>query len=103
LASDNAANQPSAAFADLQLLVRHLGDELTVFRNRALSAEARVRTLVDRVGHAGVDAGDRLAELEQENAELRQRLATAGEQAREMLARLRFLRQQQQQDGSEQR
>ena len=101
MASDNGARHPAVAFADLQQLVGHLGDELATFRNRALSAEARVRTLVERVGHAGVDASERVAELERENAELRQRLATAGDQAREMLARLRFLRQQQQQDGSE--
>ena len=101
MASDNAANPPAAAFADLQQLVRHLGDELASFRNRALTAEARVRTLVERVGHEGVETTERVAQLERENAELRQRLAAAGEQAREMLARLRFLRQQQEQEGSE--
>ena len=98
--SDRAPNSPQAAFAELQLLVRHLGEELAMFRSRALSAEARVRTLVERVGIDGVQATERLAELERENEELRQRLAAAGEQARQMLDRLRFLRQQQQ-DGSE--
>ena len=99
MGSDNAAKLPAAAFADLRRLVHHLGDELASFRNRALTAEARVRTLAERVGHEALDTTQRVAELERENAELRQRLATAGEQAREMLARLRFLRQQQQQDG----
>jgi hypothetical protein len=87
------------AFAELQQLVRYLGEELATFRSRALNAEARVRTLAERVGRDGVELTDRVAELERENDELRQRLATAGEQARQMLDRLRFLRQQQ--DGSE--
>ena len=96
--SDSAPN-PAAAFGELQQLVRHLGQELASFRKRALSAEARVRTLEDRVGREGVQTTERVAELESENAELRERLAAAGEQARHMLERLRFLRQQQ--DGSD--
>ena len=97
--SGRVPNPPAAAFAELQQLVRHLGEELAAFRTRALAAEARVRTLVDRVGAEGVQTTERNAELERENEELRRRLATAGEQARQMLDRLRFLRQQQ--DGSE--
>ena len=93
--SDSASKSPQAAFAELQLLVRHLGEELATFRHRALSAEARVRTLAERVGADRVETTDRVAELERENGELRQRLAVAGEQARQMLERLRFLRQQQ--------
>lgn len=87
------------AFAELQHLVRHLGEELASFRSRALNAEARVRSLAGRIGPDGVADTERLAELERENQELRQRLAAAGEQARHMLERLRFLRQQH--DGSE--
>lgn len=97
--SDRVHNTPTTAFADLRQLVAHLGQELATFRTRAMAAEARVRTLVDRVGADGVQTTERLAELERENEELRRRLATAGEQARQMLERLRFLRQQQ--DGSE--
>ena len=97
--SDRAPRPPLTAFAELQQLVRSLGEELAAFRSLALSAEARVRTLVERVGTDGVQATERLAELERENEELRQRLAAAGDQARQMLDRLRFLRQQQQ-DGS---
>ena len=88
-----------AAVAELQQLVRYLGEELAAFRKRALGAEARLRTLEERVGAPGVHTAERVAELERENEELKQRLATAGEQARQMLDRLRFLRQQQ--DGSE--
>jgi phosphate uptake regulator len=97
--SDSGSRTLQASFAELQQLVRHLGEELAAFRSRALSAEARVRTLVERVGEEGVHATERVAELERENDRLRERLAAAGEQARQMLERLRFLRQQQ--DGSE--
>ena len=97
--SDSAPNPAAAAFAELQQMVRHLGEELATFRHRALSAEARVRTLAEQVGQEGVVATERVAELERENGELRQRLGSAGEQARQMLERLRFLRQQQ--DGSD--
>ncbi len=96
---DSVPDSAAAAFGDLRQLVRHLGEELAMFRNRALSAEARVRTLVERVGQDGVETTERVAELERENGELRERLAAAGEQARQMLDRLRFLRQQQ--DGSD--
>ncbi len=97
--SSRAPKPVGAAFAELQLLVRHLGDELGAFRRRALAAEARARTLEARIGTDGVHTTERVAELERENAELRQRLTAAGEQARQMLERLRFLRQQQ--EGSE--
>ena len=97
--SDSVSKPLPIAFGELQQLVRHLGEELASFRRRALGAEARVRTLEERVGTKGVETTERVAELERENAELRQRLQTAGEQARQMLERLRFLRQQQ--DGSE--
>lgn len=97
--SGSESRPAETAFAELQHLVRHLGDELATFRSRALNAEARVRTLAERVGEGGSGVADRVAELERENRELRQRLATAGEQAHQMLERLRFLRQQH--DGSE--
>jgi hypothetical protein len=88
-----------AAFAELQALVRHLGEELASFRGRALSAESRLRAVAQRLGDDGVESAERVGELERENEELRRRLAVAGEQARQMLERLRFLRQQQ--DGGE--
>ena len=64
------------AFRDLEQLVRHLGDELAGFRRRALLAESRLR------------------ELETENAVLRGRLESATERTRQMLERVRFIRQQ---------
>jgi phosphate uptake regulator len=97
--SDRAPERPLAAFAELQALVRHLGEELAAFRGRALNAESRLRAVAERLGDEGIESAERVGELERENEELRRRLAVAGEQARQMFERLRFLRQQQ--DGSE--
>ena len=85
------------AFAELETLVRHLGGELAAFRRRALTAEAQLRDAGHiPVGKAKGDAplADRLAELETENASLRTRVTRAEERVRQMLERLRFLRQQ---------
>ena len=87
------------AFRELTTLVRHLGDELASFRKRALSAEARVKSMdaagsVDTAGLA-----ERVASLEAENQDLRNRLDAARGRARHMLERVRFLRQQQEGTG----
>jgi len=82
------------AFDELSQLVRHLGDELAAFRRRALQAEARLRAY-EGVGGSGPTADpERVAQLERENAELRARLDGATERTRQMLERVRFLRQQ---------
>jgi len=88
------------AFAELETLVRHLGEELAAFRRRALLAESQLRD-----AGQGPPAGappvrgegplaDRFAELETENAALRTRVTRAEERVRQMMDRLRFLRQQ---------
>jgi predicted nucleic acid-binding Zn-ribbon protein len=84
----------AAAFAELSELVHHLGDELASFRRRALSAEARLRAVEDAAGTDLVAVRGRISDLEEENAELRDRLSTATERTRQMLERVRFLRQQ---------
>ncbi|MDF1505662.1 hypothetical protein [Roseisolibacter sp. H3M3-2] len=93
------------AFADLERLVRALGEELSFFRRRALEAERRLKELQSVTGAAGgsqdgleVLAG-RLAAAESENAALKARLAEAAERTRGMADRMRFLRQQQEVDG----
>jgi hypothetical protein len=90
--------RPEAAFAELERLVRSLGEELAFFRRRALEAERRWREATE---HAHPDAGPsrealhaRVGELERENATLRARLDDAAERTRQMAERLRFLRQQ---------
>ncbi len=92
--SDRAPESPSQlAFAELETLVRHLGEELSTFRKRAHAAEARLKALgASPAGDA--TAEERVAQLEAENAKLRARLEEAAEKTRAMLDRARFLRQQ---------
>lgn len=84
------------AFHELHQLVRHLADELAGFRRRALQAESRVKDLEEAAGAVGGGAlpVQKVGELERENAELRARLESASDRTRQMLDRLRFLRQQ---------
>lgn len=81
------------AFAELQQLVRHLGDELASFRRRALHAEARMKAIDASAGSARVSP-ERIDKLEKENADLKKRLETARVRTRQVLDRVRFLRQQ---------
>lgn len=81
------------AFTDLQQLVRHLGAELATFRRRALQAEARVKSFESSAGGGRVNP-ERLERLERENRELKKRLDAARERTRQILDRVRFLRQQ---------
>ncbi|MCC6931173.1 MAG: hypothetical protein IT359_19440 [Gemmatimonadaceae bacterium] len=86
----------SASFHQLEQLVRNLGEELAGFRRRALASESRVRALETAVANGGDAASlERLKTLEQENADLKARVAYATERTRQLLARVHFLRQQQ--------
>ena len=82
------------AFKELEGLVRNLGEELSAFRKRAHTAEARLKTIATKGGGGDVAAEERLEQLESENAKLRQRLDAASDRTRKMLDRVRFLRQQ---------
>lgn len=109
--SVSSAPPRGAAFLELEQLVRHLGEELSSFRRRALQAEARLKALEsERDQRLAADASrrrpdderpadPRVAELEAENAELRRRLEAATSRTRQVLDRVRFLRQQQAQGG----
>lgn len=92
--SDPAQPNPTGlAFQELEILVRHLGEELSSFRKRAQTAEARLKNLgAASIGDA--TAEERVAALEAENAALRARLAEAADKTRTLLDRARFLRQQ---------
>lgn len=92
--SDTAQADPRA-LRELEILVHHLGDELAAFRRRALVAEARLKEIdAHPVGAANADLAERCSELEAENEKLRSRVATATARAKQMLERVRFLRQQ---------
>jgi hypothetical protein len=97
LVSDNERHD-RIAFRELEVLIRHLGDELASFRRRALQAETQLRAL-DAGGGPVVDAS-RVEALEAENAVLRGRLEAAAGHAQSMLDRVRFLRQQQEQSAA---
>ena len=83
----------TSAFAELEQLVHHLGDELASFRRRALQAEARLKTL-ESTGVKGVVSPERVHFLERENAGLTTRLEAARTRTQQMIDRVRFLRQQ---------
>jgi hypothetical protein len=82
-----------AAFAELELLVKHLGDELAAFRRRALQAEARLKG-IESTGVKGVASPERIQFLERENVGLNNRLAAARTRTQQMIDRVRFLKQQ---------
>ncbi len=77
------------AFQELEHLVYALADEMAGWRRRAQEAEAKIRGTPASGGRAGSAA------LEKENRELRERLDAAKLRTRQLLERLRFLRQQQ--------
>ena len=90
-------NEPAEqrAFAELDSLVRNLATELANFRRRALLAEARIKEIEEHEdGPPGVDLAARISELERENKRLRTRLEAATTRAKQMLDRVKFLRQQ---------
>jgi hypothetical protein len=89
----DSARLEKAAFTELELLVKHLGDELASFRRRALQAEARLKSL-EVTGVKGVVSPERVQFLERENAGLTSRLETARARTQQMIDRVRFLRQQ---------
>ena len=85
--------RPEKAFAELQQLVRHLGDELASFRRRAQQAEAKVKEFESK-SSVGSVSPQRIQKLERENADLTKRLNAARTRTRQMVERVRFLRQQ---------
>jgi hypothetical protein len=92
--SDNEAVE-NGAVRELDALVHHLADELANFRRRALTAEARLKELeAHEGGVASLELATRVSQLERENAGLSAKLDAAGARAKQMLDRVRFLRQQ---------
>ena len=92
--SDRELLPENHPLTQLSQLVHHLGEELSTFRKRALQAEATLRGFETSSRSGDLFAEQRVVELERENADLRKRLDFATEQARAILAQVRFLRQQ---------
>jgi predicted nucleic acid-binding Zn-ribbon protein len=89
----DSARPEKAAFKELESLVRHLGEELSGFRRRALQAEARLKE-IDTAASSSKPTPERLDALERENKDLSRRLKAATERINGMLDRVRFLREQ---------
>jgi sugar (pentulose or hexulose) kinase len=77
------------AFQELEHLIEALADEMASWRRRAHEAEAKVKAVPASGGRASAAA------LEKENRELRERLEAARVRTKQLLEKLRFLRQQQ--------
>ena len=91
----------------LETILRHVADELAGWRARALKAEGELKDLSARASAAGGSGGgagsvwkadpetrNRIADLEQENKALRQRVEAARVRVHDLLARLTFLEEQ---------
>ena len=90
-ASDRTERPELKAFRELEGLVRNLGEELAMFRRRALEAEAKLKdggTATQRQKGGSGASGSSEVEV------LRTRLARAEERVKQMMDRVRFLRQQ---------
>lgn len=82
------------AAEEVAALVKALGEELSVFRQRALKAEARVKELEAAGNGDKVDLVGRIGSLEAENQTLLARIESATERTEGLLDRVRFTRQQ---------
>jgi hypothetical protein len=92
---EHRGDRDTHAVRELEVLVRHLADELAGFRRRALIAEARLKEMEGQEGGtASLELVNRCAELERDNERLQSRLDTATSRAKQMLDRVKFLRQQ---------
>jgi hypothetical protein len=90
-----------AGFRQLEVLVRNLGEELATFRRRAQVAEARNRSLEAAVASGGSEVTlERVRQLEADNASLHERLGHVTARTRQLLSRVKFLRQQQHQNAT---
>ena len=75
------------AFRELETLVRHLGEELAAYRRRAIEAEEKLKDAgKSHAKRGGSDHGP--------DAELKKRVEHAEQRVKQMMDRVRFLRQQ---------
>jgi predicted nucleic acid-binding Zn-ribbon protein len=78
------------AFQELEHLIHALADEMAGWRRRAHEAEAKLKS-----APPAPTSRANAAALEKENRELRERLDAAKARTKQLLEKLRFLRQQQ--------
>jgi chromosome segregation ATPase len=87
----------------LETILRHVADELAGWRARAVKAEGELKESGGRSGGPAAkpdpETRNRLADLEQENKALRQRVETARGRVHDLLSRLTFLEEQAREAG----
>jgi len=87
----------------LETILRHVADELAVWRARAVKAEGELKEGGGRSGGAAAkpdaETRNRVADLEQENKTLRQRVEAARLRVHDLLSRLTFLEEQAREAG----
>ena len=81
------------AFQELEHLISALADEMAAWRRRAHEAEAKLKAPAPTSGKAASAA------LERENRDLRERLDAARARTKQLMDKLRFLRQQQESEA----
>ncbi len=87
----------------LETILRHVADELAGWHARALKAEAELKELVGKSGSSpkpDLETRSRVADLEQENRALRQRVEAASVRVHDLLSRLTFLEEQARESGN---
>ncbi len=87
----------------LETILRHVADELAGWRARAVKAEAELKESGGRGGGSAAkpdaETRNRVADLEQENKTLRQRVEAARGRVHDLLSRLTFLEEQAREAG----
>ncbi|HYR97858.1 MAG TPA: hypothetical protein VEO58_02520 [Gemmatimonadales bacterium] len=86
----------------LETILRHVADELAGWRARAVKAEAELKESSGRGGAVAkpdAETRNRVADLEQENKTLRQRVEAARGRVHDLLSRLTFLEEQAREAG----
>jgi hypothetical protein len=82
----------------LETILRHVADELAGWRARAVKAEAELKESGTRGAGSATkpdpETRNRVADLEQENKALRQRVEAARVRVHDLLSRLTFLEEQ---------
>ena len=88
----------------LEAILRAVAEELTGWRTRALKAETDIKELRGAAGGGPArldpEVRNRLADLEQENKTLRQRVEAAKLRVHDLLGRLTFLEEQAREAGN---
>ena len=92
------------ALEQLELVLRHVADELAGWHARALKTETELKEHQGppraAAGRLDPEVRSRLADLEQENKHLRQRVEAARARVGELLGRLTFLEDQARERGA---